>query len=178
MQRTESSQKIDESYVRRKLAKLDSQGKIDLSKIHNSLHLKRIIENLINESDSFSLKEVFDPKMIQIAINSRHYNYLRPEGALKYDALTFDFKTVTAEERYKLLELPLDELRDRISNYLKIAYPLPFMTKIQIYKLADFFTCSFADTIYCEALWDNSLVMSIVSIVTGIRYESLEKNKK
>ena len=63
MQRTESSQKIDESYVRRKLAKLDSQGKIDLSKIHNSLHLKRIIENLIIESDSFSLKDVFDPKM-------------------------------------------------------------------------------------------------------------------
>ena len=171
MQRTESSQKIDESYVRRKLAKLDSQGKIDLSKIHNSLHLNRIIENLIIESDSFSLKDVFDPKMIQLAINSRHYNYLRPEGALKYDALTFNFKTITAEERYKLLELPLDELRERISNYLKIAYPLPNMSDLQMFDLADFFTKSFADTIYCEALWDERLVKSIASLIGERRYE-------
>ena len=173
MQKTKLSSKTEESRIMRKivrkLAILDSEEKIDLSKVHNALHLKRIIEHLIEDSKSFEPEDVFNPRMIQIAINSRHYNYLRPEGTLKYDALTFNFKTVTEDERQRLLELPLDELRDRIENYLKIAYPLPSMSKSDMFKLADFFTQSFADTIYCEALWDESLVMSIVGVIGGKR---------
>ena len=171
MQKTKLSPKIDESYVIRKLNKLDFQEKIDLSKVFNSLHLKRIISNLIEESNSFQLKDVFDPEMIMIAIKSRHYNYLRPEGAIKYDPLTFDFKKLNSKEREQVLDFPLDELREMIGTYLQLFYKLPQLSDLQMFDLADFFTKSFADTVYCESLWDYSLVMSIVSIVAEKRYE-------
>lgn len=155
--------------VRNELIKLDSEGKIDLSKVYNSLHFERIINYICTESKTnwFTLEELLEPETLERMIKSRHYNWIRPEVAIKYDAYTFDFKTLTKKERQKLLDFPLDELRNMISDYLQIHYKLPMLSPLQMLDLADFFVNQFIEPIIgsSELLWDPKMVNSIVSII-------------
>ena len=177
-----------ESIVRKEFNRLDSKGKIDLSKVSSGLHFDRIIKRYAErlERGLESRKEIFDPESIQICINSRSYNYTRPENvppieAMRFEALLpygfikvipqIDLKTITREQRQELLDLPVDELKEIFLNYLQTNYPLPKLSKIQLHDLVCFFLDSFIEPIYCELLWDHSLVMSIVSIIGERRYE-------
>lgn len=72
---------LSKRLVTKQLAILDSEQKINLNKIQNSLHFNRIVENILTELDSSTYDEIFDPECINIMINSRHYNWTRPVGS-------------------------------------------------------------------------------------------------
>ena len=74
-------QRLTRKSIMNDLVALDSSGKINLSKVQNSLHYNRIVENILDESISSSYDELFDPELLSVMINSRHYNWTRPLGA-------------------------------------------------------------------------------------------------
>ena len=171
--------------ARNELTKLESQGKISFYNI-DGLRFKRIVEHIVKRRSTGETKrEVYSISSIRTMQEANGYNWTRPEGVPRLEGdcveqlLPYgfkinqspDFKTLTREERNKKLDLPLDELRLEISIYLQKNYKLPHLSPLQMSDLADFFTKSFADTIYCEALWDERLVRSIASIVGERRYE-------
>ena len=166
--------------VRKEFAKLDAKGLIDQTKVYNALHYERVIEQHARKrAEGESKKEVYDPIGVQIALNSRHYNFLRPKNAPFFDELEYykthtmrtDPKPITREERTKLLELPLDQLRQQIANRLVTLGKSNYYNNVlklnerQFYAATELILDGFTNTIYDECFWDKILIESLISLV-------------
>lgn len=175
------TKRITRKSVKLELNKLDSEGKIDLTKLYNGLHFERLVDYIINDlkSGDYDLEEAFEPKMLMIAIKSRHYNWIRPENAPFYHEYEYykthtmrtDPKPITREERTKLLELPLDDLRRLIAQRLLALGKSNYYDNVmklnerQFYAATELILDGFTNTIYDECFWDKMLIESLISLV-------------
>lgn len=175
------TKRITRKSVKIELNKLDSEGKIDLSKLYNGLHFERLVDHIIRDckSGGYALEDAFNPEMLMFAIKSRHYNWIRPENAPFFDELEYykthtmrtDPKPITKEERTKLLEIPLDKLRQQIANRLVTLGKSNYYNNVmklnerQFYAATELILEGFTNTIYDECFWDKMLIESLISLV-------------